>query len=387
MFYDISVFREDYIPDNLLYREEEINKIGKFFAGLLKNPRHMWIFGEPSTGKSQCILKIAERFNEHSQINNKKTKYIYLTAREQTLPQFYNRMLLTLNPNKKNCSWNSQIALNTIIKEASNYKGICLIFDELDKIVPTSAHDNPINSLLGVFSRLHEQYPNFKTKVMIVAITNDIKIINTRCKTDTLSSFQSCNLLFPSYDVNQLYHIFKERVKLGLNKGVINYSYLKKLSANIKSASSDVRTGISIIREAGIIAEEEEKQKIEEIHIKKAMNRVEKNETKELLSKLDETQLCLLHAIASLQKKRPNKKPTSDILYPHYRRNAKEFGAPVLKKTYVLKTIISKLKDIGLIDTKLVSKGYGAGVYKSAVLAEGEEIEDIMQTTDDLLRR
>lgn len=385
VFLDSRVFTSDWIPDHFLFREEEVKKIGQMFADLVKGrPGHVWCNGLPSTGKSHIIKKAVQEFNDYCEAKKQNTKYVYATAREQTMPRFLAAVLLALNPLAKVVDWNSGRAKDAIIKEANKYDGVCFVFDEIDKIL-LSRFENPVNTLIGMFTRIKEAHPNFKSEYMLVVVSNNANLYRGLEKS-TASTFVANNIHFPAYDAIQLKEILLDRCKKGLHDGVIDEGDVGYLASQIFSSSKDVRTALKILLEAGRMAEHNGRAKITKENLTQASETVEKNKLLEIISKLDDSQLALLVGIAKSQKANPDKLITSNIVYRNYATVANNFGLIVLKSRYLFESVSGKLDSIGMITTALTSKGYKTGVTRQFQIL-GEDVEEILQLSEGELKK
>ena len=73
IFTDRSVLRSDYIPNNLLFREEQITSIGQALTPTLQNqkPSNLLLYGKTGSGKTAVAKHVLERIQETARENNK----------------------------------------------------------------------------------------------------------------------------------------------------------------------------------------------------------------------------------------------------------------------------------------------------------------------------
>jgi len=208
----IEELSEDYIPDEVLHREEQIEKIKDIFQNFLDNKigTNIIIFGVTGSGKTLLVKKVMKEMNNA----------IYVSC-DNTLTAF--KTLKTLfNLNSKT----HQEILETAIKELKKNPKI-LIFDEIDKI----SRSEDFTKLMSNFNTIYR-----KTMVPIILITLKRDILNNM-KTDVRKTLLFEKLNLPSYNAKELKDILKQRIskiKLDVDEGIINY--ISALAAQYGSA-------------------------------------------------------------------------------------------------------------------------------------------------------
>ena len=148
---------------------------------------------------------------------------------------------------------------------------------------------------------------------------------------------------FKPYSLNEIYGILKERVKLALRKDSLDTPLLKQI-ANITYNKGDVRVGLYLIRESAKIAESEGKRKINESHIKKAMESV-------LDKKLDEEKLNKDEQLI-MKIVKENNGEISGRLYDIYLKK----GGKLSYKSF--KRYIKNLEKLGFLRLELTAGGF-----------------------------
>ncbi|RME79648.1 MAG: hypothetical protein D6769_01740, partial [Methanobacteriota archaeon] len=80
---DASVLSPHYVPDMLLYREEQIGAIMKEVAPALKNqkPKNIFVYGKTGTGKTTSLKFIMQKFDETKKKHNKGASIFYMNCR------------------------------------------------------------------------------------------------------------------------------------------------------------------------------------------------------------------------------------------------------------------------------------------------------------------
>lgn len=208
----IEELSEDYIPEEVLHREEQIKKIKDIFQNFSDNKvgTNILILGVTGSGKTLIVKKVMKEMNNSVYISCDNTLTAYKTLKS------------IFNINSKT----HQEILELTIKELKKNPRI-LIFDEIDKISRSEDFNKLMNNLNTIYR---------KTMVPIILITLKRDILNNM-KSDVRKTllFEKINL--PSYNAIELQDILKHRiskVNLEIDVGVINY--VAALSAQYGSA-------------------------------------------------------------------------------------------------------------------------------------------------------
>jgi len=391
VFLDDTVFTNEWIPDCFLFRELEVKQIGQCFADLIRGrPGHLYCNGLPSTGKTHIVKKAALEFDEFCKANRINAKCIYVTSSGKTVNVVCEKILNQFDPDAKTINYNISLAFDKIASESKKYEYVVFIFDEIDKMRPTSrqqfgTEDNPINTLLSKIVRFKEEYNFLKSKIMIIVVSNDTKLFRHLTQSAT-SYFNPINMHFPAYDAVQLYQIFKERCKRGFLDGIIDDEQLQLFASRIFSGSKDVRTGLEILLQSGKAAESNGTKKITKENIKKAIELVEKNKLIETILKLDDAEIAFLLSIAKSQMNKPDELVVSNVLFKNYEKIVNKYGLAKEQTRHLQHTVASKLDSIGLITTALTSRGYKKGVMKQFQIM-GESLDEIIKICENELQR
>jgi len=390
VFQDANVFNEGYIPDIFLYRDDEIKTVGTEFAYLYNGTsgQHLWINGPPSTGKTQVVKRLVQEFNAHANNENRKVFFAYTNAREKTLPPVYAELLSKFNPELALQRGISTTEIIHKIKKIakSRYKYVNFIFDEIDKIVPTPSHKNPINEIIGTFTRLHEDgdFELSDIGYMTTIISNDMHL-HKHLSQSTQSTFVAHNVKFNEYDARQFGTIFQERCKLGFLPNIVKDEDVLHFSASLCKGVKDVRTGLRVLHRAGQLVDRRDGvKKISWDDIQRAFKLVEKDKLFETIIKLDEPQLAFLVSVARAQQRK--EVATTSLVYRIYTQIAHQHCFEVLKPRYMMEFIAPKLDGTGLITTAVKGLGRGKGISKTFEVLD-EELKDILDMGESELEK
>ena len=83
IFINKSVLLSSYIPESILYREEQIQEVANILAPALRveRPSNLFIYGKTGTGKTLSVRHILNSMMEIAQKNNLPLKPIYINCK------------------------------------------------------------------------------------------------------------------------------------------------------------------------------------------------------------------------------------------------------------------------------------------------------------------
>ena len=192
---------DDYLPEKILHRKEQIKEIKKIFKNFKKNGMgtNLALFGVTGSGKTCLIKKIIEEENNAIYLSGSETKTPF-----KTIKAIFNLNIKTYE----------ELLRVTIKKLKENPK--ILVIDEIDKIKNFNQLANDLNTVYR------------KTMVPIIIVTLKRNIIE-QMPSDVRKTlfFEKKNL--PSYNAIELKEILTSRLKLirnkfpGFDTGTINF--------------------------------------------------------------------------------------------------------------------------------------------------------------------
>jgi len=246
----------DYIPKIVPFRESEQKQIANCIKPLFqkRNGRNLLIHGKPGIGKTVAVKHLLKEIEDETDeifpifINCWQTNTSF-----KIMLEICNQLGYKFTQNKKTEE------LTKVIKEIINKNsGAVLIFDEIDKVEDTDF----------LYLLLEEVY-----RKTIVLITN-YKTWFTHVDERTRSRLIPDLLEFKEYNEQETIKILKERMKFAFVPDVWSdeaFNLLARKAAEMK----DIRTGLFLIKEAGQLAEDQSKKKIEKEEAIQAIAKLE----------------------------------------------------------------------------------------------------------------
>lgn len=346
---DRDVLRSDYIPDRLLYRDNEIRAVAESLSPLLKGSRasNLLLYGKPGTGKTAVARYVLKRLQErasmynlnvalaYSNVKNAKREYTVLVQLGETIGLRFPFTGLA-----------SSEVFTRIINHI-NENGIDTVFvlDEIDFLIKKHGDE-----ILYQMTRANERLQ--KGSLGLVGISNDLNfkdLLDPR----VLSSLSEEEVLFSPYTVEELRHILIDRARLGFYEGCISEAAINLCAAIAGAEHGDARRALDLLRVAGEVAEREGAARVEEKHVRIAEKRIEQDKVSETLRKLPlHEKLVILSVMLS-------DKGSTGSVYDTYLSLVKRLGIqPVTQRRVGM--IISELDMQGLLYAPVINQGrYG----------------------------
>ncbi len=356
IFANREVLSPHYLPQNLLYRDRQIESIVKALAPSLKGERgrNIFIYGKTGTGKTSCMRHVIE---EVKTLPVAKVKISYIncriySSRYRVLSKIISDHLPFLAKRGYGLVEIYEKIINWIEEDG---KVLVAVLDEIDMV-------KDLDDLVYTLTRANSDIRS--GGITIVGISNRIdfkELLDPR----SLSTLYEHELVFPPYNSTELAAIVKDRAANGFRHGVVGEDVLNLVAAMAAKESGDARLALKILSRAGELAEEEGKSKMSEQEVMKAEKDAEEEIAYEVIATLPEHQKLVLYAISllSLQGSRYKKLVDGDDtyifsgeVYNKYTGIANSLSKEPKSSRWYRK-YISDLEMQGLIDTYESGKG------------------------------
>jgi len=372
LFKDKSILQSNYAPEEIPYRDKEIEQIASILAPALigQKTSNLFIYGKTGTGKTLSVQYVRNELLKRAKDSEHPLKIEYLNCKLKKIADTEYRILAELI-NKLGGEvpatglptdqvYNKFLAL---IEEAEE-KLFVIILDEIDQAVKKIS-DNFLYNLTRLNSELG------KTQIILVGISNDLRFLDS-LDPRVRSSLSEEEIVFPPYNALQLQEILKKRSDNAFKKACVDISAISKCSAFAAREHGDARRALDLLRVAGELAEREGSGKITVKHIDDANNKIERDKILDIVETEPKQFQVVLQAIINLEEngnkkeqkslfkgsENKNKIFTGDV-YVEYQKICKKIGMEMLTQRRV-GDIISEFDMLGLINATVISKGrYG----------------------------
>ncbi|MBN2014589.1 MAG: AAA family ATPase [Candidatus Altiarchaeota archaeon] len=378
IFKDKTILSPHYVPSELPHRDKEIKGVTQIIGPALRNEKtsNLFIYGGPGTGKT-CVVKyvirkIQEFLNKPEMVDEGiLVKVAYMNCKIRNSK--YQVLLKTLEDD----ALNDEKLMDAPLKGRSepSLKGMdpADLYDRLFRVVEKNNMNliialdeidmvkKGLNDLMYILTRINDELG--AGHVSVVGISNDRRVKN---RLDPRSKSTLCEeeMIFPHYNAVQLRTILNQRVEEGFQPTAIDDSMIRKIAA-FAAQDGDARYALKLLKKAGEIAQNENKNAVDMEDVEYARNLVEKDIMTESITLLPEHQQIVIYSIASLavdggMYKRLSGRGTGDLLtgevYEAYEANCKALNRnPRTMRQF--SEYLNELEMSGLIAMRLSGKG------------------------------
>jgi len=344
-----DMLRSDYIPDKLLFRDDEIKAVAEPLSPLLKGARasNLFLYGMPGTGKTVVAKHVLKHLKNRAAQLNVVIALAYsntkIRGREYSvLVELGNALGLAL----PSTGLASGDLFGKILAQI-NDQGVNTVFvlDEIDFLVKRHG-----DAILYEMTRANERLK--KGSLGLIGISNDLKFkefLDPR----VLSSLSEEEIVFPAYTVEELKGILKDRTKEGFYDGTVKEAAINLCAAKAGSEHGDARRAVDLLRVAGEVAEREGVSFVDEKHIRIAEQKIEQDTASEALRSLTMHEKIIMYSVMLSEKG-----STGDV-FDKYKELCRKLSLePVTQRRVGM--IISNLDTLGLISAPVINQGrYG----------------------------
>ena len=375
LFTDRSVLRSDYIPNNLLFREEQITSIGQALTPTLQNqkPSNLLLYGKTGSGKTAVAKHVLERIQETARQNN-KTEIMIAYSNSRLAGSEY-RTLVDLGQELGIKIPFTGLPLSEVLDRiykhiSKNNIKVIFILDEIDFLAKQS-YDDILYSLTRSSEHLGSGF------LSIIGISNDLhfkSLLDSR----VLSSLNEEEILFHPYTVKELNKILEDRTKTALKEGTVQEGTLNLCAAMAGSEHGDARRAIELLRVAAEIAERENKPKITEQHVKTASHKIDRDRITQSIKTLPIHEKIVLTTLLD-----EKKGLATGEAYQKYLTLTKKIGLDSLTQRRV-SGLINELDTQGLVSAKLVNHGRYGRTKNITLMISNETLQETIEE-DELI--
>ena len=379
VFADREVLSPHYTPENLPYRDRQIEGIVRFMTPSLRGERgrNLFIYGKTGTGKTSCMKHIVEKIKGLPT----KAKVAYINCR------IYNsryRVLYKITGEYLPAYAKRGYGLTEIYERIINWieedgKILVVVLDEIDVV-------KDLDDLVYTLTRANSDIKS--GGLTIVGISNKISFkedLDPRSR----STLYENELVFPPYNSTELSLILRERADRGFKKGVIDMAAINLAAAISAKDSGDARLALKVLTKAGEIADERGDSTITVADVNNASEAAEEEMVYELVNTLPEHQRLIIYSIAVLEMQGSRYKRLSGDgdtylfsgeIYNKYSAVSKSMSkSPKSSRWY--RKYISELEMQGLISAYESGKGIRGHTKLIKLAYSPERMKDTVEKT------
>jgi cell division control protein 6 len=343
----------DYIPEELVHRDDQLKYLAQMFKPLLSNvSQNVIIKGPIGTGKTVIAKKFCISLTNLARKQGNIIEYVHINCRKRTTDSM--TLLGILNhfdsrfPDR---GFSVQEMLQVLKKQLIRKNAqILIILDEVDSLLKKSG-----SNLIYNLTRFSDESSLEKTPVSLLLISQ--KDILPLLDIAALSTFKRSNVLsLDKYTRDELFDIISQRVKLAFHTESVDSDSIDLIS-DIASEWGDARFAIELLWKAGIAADHQHVERVTPEHVRAAKAETYSIVTESKLKNLEKHQLLTLYAIAKRLKKDQTAYVNTGKAEKTYILTCEEYEEKPRTHT-MFWNYIKEIENAGFINIKPSSKGH-----------------------------
>lgn len=361
VFEDEEALREDWQPNELLERENELNTYHSALSPVIRGapPKNIFLYGKTGVGKTVAtnlllkqLVSDAQRFDDLDvtsitlQCNSLNSSYQVATHLVNKIrPQ--NELISTTG-------YPQQTVFSFLWEELERIGGsILIVLDEIDNI-------GTDDDILYELPRARANGYLEDVKIGVIGISNDFEFrdnLSPKVK-DTLCDEE---IEFSPYNANELQTILEQRAKFAFQSNVLADDTIPLCAAFAAQDSGSARQAIRLLYKAGETALEHGDKNVNESHVREAEATLRRKQIERGMRNLTTHGHVVLAAVTAMEVHGDTPARTREI-YPVYQQMAKAVNIDPL----VERRIRDHLRELSLcsvLGLKEYNDGYREGSY------------------------
>lgn len=374
IFRDEDILREDYQPDNLKEREEELEEYKAALQPVINNaqPRNIFLYGKTGVGKTVVTRYILDRLEEDSEeyedidLTVIWVNCMNLNTSYQLAVKLVNRFR-ELNDKSplSSTGYPEHQVFEILYDEMEEIGGtILMVLDEIDNI----GHEDKI---LYEFPRARAHGNLEGVKPGVIGISNNLKFRKS-LSSKVMDTLCEEELNFDPYDADELTSILDRRAEKAFYEDTVDDEAIKLMAALAARDRGSARQGLDLLYKAGDIARQRGGDTVDTEKVELAREEIEKDRVEEGIRDLTKQAYLSLLAVTQLELEGFSFSRTRDI-YREYEKISKQNNVDPLVKER-MQDHLSDLEMLGILNKKEVNKGKSGGRYYKYGLAVSPEV-------------
>lgn len=375
-----DALREDYQPNELVGRDEEIQKYQAALQPVIngEQPNNIFLYGKTGVGKTAVTRYLLSHLAEDaSQYEDLELHLTFLNCDGLTSSyQIATRLVNEFRDETAQISstgYPRATVYEMLWKELDAIGGTNLIvLDEVDHVED--------DSILYQLPRARANNKVSGAKIGIIGISNDFSFrddLSPKVK----SSLCEQEIHFPAYDAGDLQKILEQRRDVAFRDGVLNDAVIRLCAAYGAKDAGDARQSIDLLMKAGDLAREEEAKTITENHVETGRHDLERGRIEEGIRGLTQHGHLVLYSLLTLHLQDGTPVRSRDIR-PRYTSFAQRAGRdPLVPRR--MRDHLSELVMLGLVSVTERNEGRRGGTYREYSLAMNVEL--VLSALDEVV--
>lgn len=367
IFKDEDVLREDWRPDTIIGRTEEIDQYHNALQPVVRGaqPLNIFLYGKTGVGKTIVTELILEQLQEDvAQFNDVDLTVEYLRCNSlNSSYQVVAHLINRLKPDGEKIAttgYDQQTLFNLLWDELDRVGGtVLIVLDEIDNI---GTSDDILYELPRARANGHVD----DAKPGVIGISNDFKFRN-RLSPKVKDSLCDEEIEFPPYDATQLIKILEDRAEKAFYPDALTDDIIPLCAAFAAQDSGSARQALRLLYQAGTVAVNEPADQVQEDHVREAEDQLQREDIADKVRDLTTHAHLILMAVVQHEVTGETPVRTRDI-YPTYEQLAEDAGINPLV-TRRMRDHLSELALYSVLEQRSRNDGYNKGSYYEFELA------------------
>jgi orc1/cdc6 family replication initiation protein len=384
IFVDKSVLDEEYQPDKILERDEEIKEYRNALKDVLfgRNPSNVFLYGKSGVGKSVVTTYILDALQEAVSENEDADELHVrkLNCNDETAFSATRSLVNDLRPPDEEEFPKRGLGIadaqEELYREMDRIGGTFLfVLDEID-------HLTNVDTMLYELPRARANGELENARVGIIGISNNYSFRKT-LSPKVKGTLMEKEISFTPYDAHELETILTARAENALADGAYTQGSIGLCSAVAARDTGSARQAIDLLREGGDLAEERGDKTVTEEHIEDARDAVRRGRITARIREQTHHAQLILEAVAHLEEdgETPVK---SKRIKEKYGTVAYRYEVEPLSTLKSVQKHLSDLKMLGFLSRDEHNDGLSGGSYFTYTLElSPNEVIDIRERIEN----
>lgn len=283
----------DYIPKDLLHREEQMRRLSMLFRSVIDygGSETAFLSGSVGTGKTVTAKRFCSDMAEYCSKHSAPMDYVVVNCRQRSTESgILLQMIRHFDPAFPDRGFSTPEMLRTFRGHVTKSgKRFVVVLDEVDVLLKKGGID-----LVYQISRFNDDY---QSKVSMSMILISQEYVLDRLDESSLSSFKRANVVrFDKYSRDELRDIVASRAEIALKEDTYNQDALDLIADNSEEYG-DARFAIDLLDKSARMAEERDEGRLTAEDVRGAKAMIYSVVTQSKLESLDKNRTLALLAV------------------------------------------------------------------------------------------
>jgi len=350
VFKDQSKLSFDFVPETLLHRDRQMERLQTLFRPLRDAAIASTAFlrGSVGTGKTHLSRRFAAEFAKSAAEAGRAVEHVVVNCRQRMGDDAVLLAILRkFDERFPDRGFSMTEKLNTLRGQLEKRKAhLIVILDEIDALLKKSGAQ-----LVYTFTRWSEE--GGRSTVSLILISQKAEALDKLDEASRSTFRRGNDVEFAKYTRDELRDIARYRADLAFHPGTVSDDVVD-LIADAAAEDGNARRIVEILLLAGLAAEDEDLGEVGAEHVRTATGHVHPSFAEERLANLDIARKLVLLAIA--RKAQRKAALTTGEAEDAYGVVCEEYGEKKRGHTQFWK-YLNDLDALGLVDAKLSGEG------------------------------